>query len=60
MLRFCLNKLSGYREVLITLATRYGRQLLSEMGANGLTAGLTVSLGLPPSLGLQIVYSPAA
>jgi len=45
---------------LITLATRYGRQLLSEMGANGLTAGLTVSLGLPPSLGLQIVYSPAA
>jgi hypothetical protein len=45
--------------VLVALATRHGRQLLSEMGGNGLTAGLTLSLGLQPSLELQILYSPA-
>jgi hypothetical protein len=58
MLTFCLNKLNGYRECLLALATRHGQQLLAEMGANGLSAGLTVCLGLPPSIELQILYTP--
>ena len=58
MLTFCLRKLSGFRECLVRLATVHGPELLREMGASHLTAGLTVALGLPPSLEVQILDTP--
>jgi len=58
LLDYCIKRLSKYRQCLISLATKYGRELLHEMGAHDLSAGLAVTLGIPPSIELSVGYAP--
>jgi hypothetical protein len=50
------EKISKYREILVKITQRYGRQLLNELGfAANVSANVQVDIGFTPSLSLGVV-----
>jgi hypothetical protein len=61
LLERALNKLAKLRGALITTIQKFGGKLLGELSLEtGLTVGLAVNLGLPPSVSFSVEHESKA